>query len=79
MYWNINNRGNFTTTIKMMAIFKTRIRLMRRTWWTRRIWRIQRTQRIWRIRRTRRTRRTQRMRRIQQTRQIWLICILIRI
>ena len=70
MYWNINNRGNFTTTIKMMAIFKTRIRRMRQTWWTRRIWRIQRT---------RRTRRTQRMRRIQQTRQIWLICILIRI
>ena len=44
--------------LRMMAIFKTRIwwmwtriRRMRRTWRTRRIWRIRRTRQIWRIQR----------------------------
>ena len=52
---------------KTPAIFKTRIRRMRRTW---RTWWIQRTRRIWRIRQTRRIRRIWR---------IWRIRILIRI
>ena len=42
--------------LSLLPIFKVRIRRMRRTWRTRRIWWIRRTRRI---------------RRIQRTRQIW--------
>ena len=53
--------------LKILAIFKTRIRRMRRTWRTQWIWR------IWRIRRARWIRPTRRIQRI------WRIRILTRI
>ena len=68
--------ANINLLLSSGAIFKTRIRRMRRTWRTR--W-IQRTRLIWRIRRTRQIRQIRRIRRIQRICRIWQIQILIRI
>ena len=89
LYLKVLQNSKFCHYRSFWAIFKTRIRRMwtrirrmRRTWWTRqirrtwRIWRIRRIQRIWRIRRTwrilriRRIQRIWRIRRIQQIRRI---------
>ena len=77
-FWiSFPNRNRFTLMLVFVSnIFKTRIRRIRRTWWTRRIrqtpriWRIRRIQGIWRIRWTRRI---WRIRRFQQVRPIQLI------